>query len=277
MSELATELENDDVPPVEEPSEAESKALEQGWAPQEEWRGREEDWIDAEEFLKRGEENIGIMRERNDKLVNEVVQTKSEVAQVRKELANSVKLFGEATRKAEERAYKQGMQDLHAKQEAAVEVGDTDEWRKLESDKARLAGDYQQQTQPEPEVYDPSSDPAFSAWHAENDWYDQDVEMTIYAQTASRIIEKRYPAGVQLPKSFYDEVSLEVKKKFPDKFRNTRRDRPSGVQGPTTTGSGNKGAKGYKDLPAEAKAACDRFVSQKLMTQEDYAKQYFGE
>jgi hypothetical protein len=35
-----------------------------------------------------------------------------------------------------------------------------------------------------------------------------------------------------------------------------------------------KKKKGYNDLPAEAKAACDKFVKQKLMTVEQYVNEY---
>jgi hypothetical protein len=43
-------------------------------------------------------------------------------------------------------------------------------------------------------------------------------------------------------------------------------------------GAGSKPRKkGYIDLPAEARAACDKFVAQKLMSRDQYLSDYFGE
>ena len=35
-----------------------------------------------------------------------------------------------------------------------------------------------------------------------------------------------------------------------------------------------KGKKSYENLPSEAKAACDKFVKQGLMTREEYVKEF---
>jgi len=50
-------------PKSEEPT-VEEKAAQQGWAPQDQWRGPPGKWVDAETFLKRGENNPRVLRER---------------------------------------------------------------------------------------------------------------------------------------------------------------------------------------------------------------------
>ena len=69
------------------------------------------------------------------------------------------------------------------------------------------------------------------------------------------------------------EVTEEVRRRFPEKFGNPRREKPNRVEGGGTP-SGRSGKKGYADLPPEAKAACDRFVKQGLMTKEEYVKDF---
>ena len=51
------------------------------------------------------------------------------------------------------------------------------------------------------------------------------------------------------------------------------------VNNPIDVGTGStsrpaKGKKSYESLPAEAKAACDKFVKQGLMTREEYVKEF---
>ncbi|NIR14377.1 MAG: hypothetical protein GWN86_10690, partial [Desulfobacterales bacterium] len=60
-------------------SESERQARAQGWAPKEEWRGPEDQWVDADTFLERGQKNNAILRERNEKLFNEIQSLKDEL------------------------------------------------------------------------------------------------------------------------------------------------------------------------------------------------------
>jgi hypothetical protein len=77
--------------------------------------------------------------------------------------------------------------------------------------------------------------------------------------------------------SFLDEVTKRVKKAYPEKFANTNRNRPSPVEGTTAPStSGAKAGKGFKDLPPDAQAACQKFEKQGLLTREQYLKEFFG-
>jgi hypothetical protein len=48
------------------------EAREDGWRPKEEFNGREEDWIDAETFVRRGKEINPLLRKNNEKLKREL-------------------------------------------------------------------------------------------------------------------------------------------------------------------------------------------------------------
>lgn len=275
MNDMAQEQEieaevSDDVQSDEEqhtPTEAEQRATEQGWTPEDRWNGDPDKWVGAEEFLERGEKHNGILRERNEKLISEVHALKTE-------LRDSVRQFGESTRKAEERALQRAMKELKLQQRAAVEQGDAQTWETLEEEKTSLQDEFVKANEKPKEQTSPDQDPAYLNWHSRNQWYNEDLDMTVYANQIAPIVAGKL--GNSNTPEFYDEIAKQVKKKYPNNFRNTNRDMPSPVQGTKQEGGkpGKKG-KSYNDLPEDAKKACDKFTSQKLMTQEEYIAEYF--
>jgi hypothetical protein len=69
-----------------------------------------------------------------------------------------------------------------------------------------------------------------------------------------------------------DEVLAE---EFPNKFGNKQAPTSRVESGAGRAGRGNSSnAPNYDNLPPEAKAACDRFVKQKLMTREQYVADF---
>ena len=63
-------------------------------------------------------------------------------------------------------------------------------------------------------------------------------------------------------------MAEEVKKKFPDNFKNPNRRKASSVEGGTGEHRGG-GKKGWSDLPRDAQEACTRFIEQKLYIGDD--------
>ncbi|HEX4922361.1 MAG TPA: hypothetical protein VFV92_16675, partial [Candidatus Bathyarchaeia archaeon] len=76
------------------------------------------------------------------------------------------------------------------------------------------------------------------------------------------------------------DMALEqLKEEMPEKFSNTRRQNGSPVSGSSETASSGSRSRGpsARDLPAEAKAAGERFVKQGLFKDlNEYAKDYFS-
>ena len=56
--------------------EVRHEAESQGWVPKERFRGNENDWVDAETFVKRGREILPILRKNNENLIKDLNQTK---------------------------------------------------------------------------------------------------------------------------------------------------------------------------------------------------------
>jgi hypothetical protein len=75
-------------------------------------------------------------------------------------------------------------------------------------------------------------------------------------------------------KARLDEIQRRVEAAFPEKFKNPNKGKEDKVGGGSPVEDAPVKAASYKSLPKEAKAACDDFVAQGFMTQEEYVAQY---
>lgn len=244
--------------PQERDFEAEAKEL--GWVPKEEFRGPEDKWSDAEEYVRRGEEILPIVRANNKKLIEKTQKQEAELAEMRKTLDE----FKGWRTQTEKRAYEQAMKNIESRQRQAVEEQDVEAFEEAVKDKESLVTRTTEAQEPQP-------DPVAAAWTKENDWFNTDPVMQQFAIAHHGQLLKEKP-GLSLSENL-EEVTEEVRRRFPEKFGNPRREKPNRVEGGGTP-SGRSGKKGYADLPPEAKAACDRFVKQGLMTKEEYVKDF---
>jgi hypothetical protein len=238
----------------------EDRARAMGWSPKEEFRGDQSRWVDAATFVKNGEESLPILRERMRKLEATNMELTKGVREAR-EFNDKVyeKALAQARKEAKEeitRATKAG--DANAATAAAESLAATE----------REAAEHKAKKEAE-------GDPVFESWQKDNaDWY-QDPDMRVEAEAIAFKLRKKGDKSEGLP--FLDKVKDEMKKAFPDRFSNPRRNQPGSVE---RTGGGGEGGsrskKGWDALPTEAKQAGDRFIKQKLVKdRETYAKQYF--
>ena len=249
----------EEVTPQEEQQtdDIEERARTMGWVPKEEFRGDESRWVDAEEFVRKGAENIPILRERYDKLEKKY-----------HELEKTLKQFARHHEEVSEREYKKAIDDVRKQKAEAVSLGDADAYSKAEAQEDQL-----REKKPKSfEIEDtPDEHPDWSGWLADNQWYEQDNQAR---DIADAIGQKMINEGTKLEgRAFFDAVKEKVKQAMPHKFENSRRSQPAAVEGGGGKPSKSK-AKSYENLPPDAKAACDRFVKQGLMTKEQYVKEF---
>lgn len=265
-TELETEAEETEAEEVEEQEEQEQQqagpsvealASELGWAPEDQWRGNPDEWVDAATFIRQGRDILKKTLSRQDTELSEVKKTLGE--------------FKEYHQGVEERAYKRAKADLERQRREAVAEGDVEEVDRIQSELDSL---------PEPSKTEepdkgngqanPDNDPNFIAFRSQNPWYGKDYFLTAKANEIAPVVGN---AGFQ-GQAFYDEIARAVRSEFPDKFRNPARARKSSVEGSSGTSRKKGGERGYEDLPPDAKAACDRFVNQGLLTRDEYVKDY---
>lgn len=258
---MATDIE--EIIEVEEKqlTDLEKLAGETGWAPKEEWRGDEASWVDAATFIRQGQLNLkSTLRSQDNKL--STMQT-------------TLEEFKTHYTNVEKKAYDRAIASLRTRQREAVEEGDTDAFDAVTSEIDALGSeiaDTSQSTKADPN----KADPNFDSWHPNNKWYNTDVFLTAKADSEiAPAVAKMFPSLVG-SREFYDKITDEIKKAYPERFTNPDRARAAVAEdgGGGVTQAGRSAKKDYAALPAEAKDACDRFVKQGLMTREDYVKDY---
>lgn len=247
---------------AQEPT-VEDRARDMGWRPKEEFKGDETRWVDAETFVKRGEEILPILKANARRIEAENAAVKAEMA----ELKASVAEFRKHHSQTERRAYERAIRDLEERQAEAVEANDLKSVRAITKEIADLSRDVQTDDGGSP-YKTPDHAKTLNQWKGENPWFESDRVMTA---AASAIADELEAAGVKGADQLA-EVAKRIRAEFPHKFQNERRSAPAAVEGSTPT---RKAGKSAADLPPEARAQMNKWVKQGLLTEKQFLKDYF--
>lgn len=250
-----------------------------GWVPREEFRGSDAEWSDAEAFVKRGKEINPILRKNNELLLKKLDQATLEIADVKK----AAKEFEKFQRDAADRKVRDISEQLDELKQARKDAltandGDTvvaieDRIDTLKADKAQAQQEAKEPAKEDPKESAQALDPLVVSWMDENPWFGADRRMTVMADEIGKELNQKSPH--LRGQAFFDALNEELKEVFPDKL-GAKPGRVNPVES-NSRGSSRPAAavaQSYKNLPEEAKQACNRFVKQGLMTQESYLKDY---
>jgi|CXWL01.1.fsa_nt_gi hypothetical protein len=268
--------------PAPETNEIESRAKAMGWVPKEQFRGDDSKWRDADEFVRRGEEELPVMRERNRDLSRKVTEFEQRMTRQERE-------FQERASRQERMAamaLDQQRMNLEGQWEAAkaqaVEIGDVSRYQQLNRDQRQSMQAFDQriyeqvkpQPQPQNDRLAPEQTAAIESWQVQNPWYFSDQGMMRYAETVHGNLVREKP-GMSLSENLA-EVTRIVRENFPDKF-GTSQGRTPNVEGGSGRASGGKRERGVADLPPEARSAAKEFVrAGAFKTEAEYAKSYWA-
>jgi hypothetical protein len=117
-------------------------------------------------------------------------------------------------------------------------------------------------------------EPALQSWLNENTWFGSDRRLTSIANGIGESLRLEFPS--LKGQEFLDKLDEALAEELPNRFGKPGGRRPAAVE----SGAGragrvtNNNSKSYDNQPQDAKAACDRFVKQKLMTREEYVAAY---
>lgn len=226
----------------------EAEARVKGWRPQEEYSGKGE-WVDAEAFLQRADDNLGLSR--------------AEKEQMRKRISV---LEGKLKRltKLEQQSYESALDTVRSEMKAAVETGDVAAFDALDAKADKIRKDM---TPVEAHGEDPGE--AFDSFRENNIWYDKGnlasaSEVEVEARLmADRLADKFARQGLQnelSPTAFFERIAKEVAEKLPT--LGSKGARPKAVEavaGVTRTAA-SRSAKTGANLPADAKEAVRRYM-----------------
>ena len=263
----------------QESIEIENRAKMQGWVPKEEFRGDQAKWISADEFVKRADHMMPILKSVNKRLEGQVSELNKKLSQTQDMIGKMVKIQG----KYSEDFYTTKISEIKTEKRKAAEAGDWPTYDRLEIEEGKL-------TKPETvEVSQSSSSENMmnddnvevQRWERENrTWYGTDTEMTDYAKfVGDQMVKIKDPLA--LPGNAYafcQAIKEKVQKTFPHKFTNPNRNRSdideSNIRGGELPQTGTK--KTWNDLPADAKQQCLKLINNiKGYTKEKYIQDYF--
>jgi hypothetical protein len=246
-NEQGIKIEGEALTPVQQ------EALEQGWVPKDEFDGDPERFVDAGEFLRRGE------------LFRKIESQSKEMKDMRRALAELAK----HNSKIAEVEYKRAIADLKAQKKTALSEGDADKVVEIDDkldlvkDQQRLASQQAVQQAIPQEVH-----PELQNWISNNSWYETNKGMRGWADAR----------GVELaeegksPREVLKALEKEVKDRFKEKFTNPNRERAGAVEGVRGRPAASKSDDSY-ELTDTERTIMNTLVNQKVLTKEEYIKQ----
>lgn len=238
-------------------SPIEQKAIEQGWRPKEEFDGDEHEFIDAPEFVRRGE------------LFAKIESQSKELKGVR----HALDMLKQHHSKTHEAAYNKALRDLQSQKKAAALDGDRErefvleeKIDELKDEKKQIDAQFEQIEVPAVQQVDP----AFSVWQENNSWYGKDKAMTSFADELGRELRAEVLAGVKTRAEVLAQITKEVKQEFKHKFSNEKTRRPAAVESPSR--GGRQGKADDFVMSDDERAIMRKFVNSGIITEEQYIK-----
>lgn len=260
-----------DAPPQQDDGPSvEDRALMMGWTPKDQFKGDPEKWVDAETFVKRGEEFLPFLKANNRRLEQALERESAKRASLEKAVSKAI----EHVSKAEAKAYERAMRDIQARLDEAAAAGDVQGVREATDELVELAAEAKAEAKPAKDAA-PEPNPDFEAWREENEWYGRDKALSA---AFDALCKEVYEEGYTKPKAGLKEAMSRLKDEFPHKFtkpENPNRRQPAAVEGSGSTIRPR--GKTYGDLPPEAKAMCDELCRDiKGFTREKYVREFFA-
>lgn len=266
MSESADTVpgaENADTRPEELTTE--QRARDMGWTPAEEWQGTppKNGFLSAEEFVRRGEAIIPLLRGQNRKLEHDIDAMKQKVSELTS-AAQSLNEFNQRALQRERAETTRLRSQLEARREQAVSEGDATTALAADREISRI--DQQQAS-----VVDPQQVAVVENWLKQNQWYQADEHKRAWAEGFARQLQERgYPPGPAI----LDAVAREARHVYGEDL-DGRVSRPGRVDGRAGRQAPRGGKKTFDDLPQDARDAYRRFQALGVkMSPEQYLEQY---
>ena len=231
-------------------SAIELKAIDQGWIPKEEFDGDESEFIDAPEFVRRGE------------LFEKIEHQSKELKTVRKAL-EAFKVHHTKVKEAEYNRALKALQDerrrllVEGEHERAFAIEDKIEEVKLEKEEiVRVAQ--------EPVEQDTGYTQQFQDWVSRNEWYETDRIM----RKAADAVGLDYHNQGYSPAEVLKMVERDMKREFAHKFQPKKQPAPQ-VEGSTRS----PGKADSFALTSDEKQIMRQIVASGVMTEAEYIKE----
>lgn len=243
------------------------RAKEMGWTPKEEFRGDPEKFIDADEFVQRGETLMPILKASNRRLQAEVRSTKDQLTQTSSQISMLEKELLEL-KKAQIQNLRQSStsrrDELRLQIEQARADREPEKVVQLQSELDEVEQEIDGLRDPEPRKPPTTTMtkeqmlPIVQEWQESLDWWGKDERMTTYANGLAARLRQDPEWAEVTGRPFLDEISRRTEKAFEDSpsQRGINRTAGGSLNGARSTSTGGRRGKSFSDLPADAQAQC---------------------
>lgn len=236
-----------------------ARAREMGWRPQEEFKGDPEKWVDAAEFVRRGEEVLPLVKAENRRLHQKIDQLATQAQQLQAAIIEQRQSMDDLAKfNLQQLQEKLNAQKRELTAELRKAERDEDEGRiaqvegLLEQNEAQREKLKEPPKAPPTQAEAPKEAPEFRAWAEKNQWYGGSSTEDIAKTGAANAFAARVAREGKTGQAFFDAVDKLMEEAYPKPRRKdpTEEGRPSGGG----SGSTSSSDKGFNALPADAKA-----------------------
>lgn len=235
---------------VQQMSELEQKAFDQGWRPQEEFKGPEDNWKTAKEYVRDGE-----WIEKLNELKGDISKQQRDFDQ---RLENTNKL-NEARRQAK-------IKKLKSEQRDAVDMSDTDAYDKAQAGIEELEKGIVETTAPQQQ----GKDPVITEWETKNPWInEQGNDKSVYAVGVWNNYVQANPSATT--QQALAHVDSKIAALFPATNSNPRRQQPNTTENTSRRPSSKNKSLSMSDLTASERQDYDMFGSD-MFTEAEFLK-----
>lgn len=262
-----------------------AEAAKMGHVPKEKWTGDPDKWVEPQEFVERAEQVLPIIRQQKRALEEEVRSLKAEQAQMKKDTVQFAE-FVEGAAKREREALEAKLADALAERAEAVTSGDGVAFTKADKKVEDIKEEAVKAAKPNtPAPNKEEVHPDLADWLKNNPWYEANEEIRTEANliaTAMQVNAKK--KGIDLNgKKLFDAVAAKMAKLYPEDVVLEETAQRSSVETgrdsepPAGERPRRGGAKTYSNLPADAKATCERYIANAWIGKkkpEDFRKEF---
>lgn len=190
----------------------EADAKEYGWVPQDQFKGDPDKWRPAEEFVRRGEEILPIVRKQNERLA-------SEVKELRETNERMSRMFEKTTQRIKAE-YEAQIDGLKVQRREAIKEGDADRVEQLDQRIDTLKAEVKDEptASATPEAGSKEHKALVKAFADANPWFLDEPDLASYAEQFS-IRNAQLNDGISFEDNMKATVAA-VRKKFPTYFGN---------------------------------------------------------
>jgi len=159
--------------------------------------------------------------------------------------------------------------------EAKIEALESEKITALDEANHKRVGEIDKELRTtEKPVEQKNTDSTLKDWVSDgNDWYEKDS----FLQLEADLIGERLYSDTLYGKDLLNEVKGHLKQKYPEKFSNPNRERPSAVEGSTNAPGPKSKTTSAKDLTKDEKAVFSNFKNMGVFSAEGSEQKYLNE